>query len=86
MSEWFNIWHFDRGVSSLVMLVMSVFKTSGESDCAALRLFLVNSAVDVYQSFQLRVRKALIKRSVITTLVFSSMWSATELACASLMG
>lgn len=34
----YNIRHFDRGISSLVMTVMSVFKTGRESDCAALRL------------------------------------------------
>lgn len=64
----YNIWHFDRGISSLVMTGMSVFKTGRESDCAALRLFLVNLAANGYQLFLLRIRKAVIKRSVISHL------------------
>lgn len=38
--------------------MMSVFQSGRESNLAALRLFLVTSAVNGYQSFQLRVRKA----------------------------
>lgn len=37
---------------------MSVFKAGGESDCAALRHFLVNLAVNGYQSFQAENQKS----------------------------
>lgn len=66
--------------------MMSVFQTGRESDLAALRLFLVNSAVNGYQSFQLRVGKAAACDNKISVFLNVAYARAGVYCCASRMG